>query len=530
MTKFEENCKSLGHKVEIEASNANRTLATQDRINMKKALEELEQLRSFQVSLQQIETKIHLGNLRFIKEAPWNAYGQVHREYHSNTRVQVLQDLQDWACRSDSQRIFWLQGAAETGKSTISYTLAKWLSEQDTSSQVQLGASFFFKRGEGDRGSVALLFPTIAHQLAQRLSPFEELLAVAVKENPDICFKKLGEQLPTLIQGPLSQLPIDTSQKTYAIVIDALDECNLDDIDVALQLWSQTLPPHLRLFVTSRAEPLLKSRFDNISASEHEQLILQDVPEHQVHQDILTFLTTSICQNRERELFKDEPLQDDWPGDDVLEELAKMAVPLFIVAATLSRFISDPSQDPPERLEAIISSNRKLGHFSQIAKTYLPILERLESAFGEQQDKIEVYEEFRMIIGSTIILAEPLSIPALAELLEKPIRTLWLRLRPFSSVIQVLPARSDAPVRPLHLSFAEFLTGGEVEGRPFSIASAVLHGMILDKCLGLLSQEGSRGLHENMCELGYPGQYRQEITLSKVNACFSPARQYACRY
>ncbi|KAJ5194740.1 NACHT and WD40 domain protein [Penicillium cinerascens] len=54
---------------------------------------------------------------------------------------------------------------AGTGKSTISRTVAKSL--KDTN---HLGANFFFKRGEGDRGNAKKFFPTIIKQLMLRKS------------------------------------------------------------------------------------------------------------------------------------------------------------------------------------------------------------------------------------------------------------------------------------------------------------------------------------------------------------------------
>ncbi|KAL4862057.1 hypothetical protein BDV12DRAFT_179329, partial [Aspergillus spectabilis] len=50
---------------------------------------------------------------------------------------------------------------AGTGKSTIARTVARSFKADGI-----LGASFFSKRGSGDRSSAAQLFPTIAKQLA----------------------------------------------------------------------------------------------------------------------------------------------------------------------------------------------------------------------------------------------------------------------------------------------------------------------------------------------------------------------------
>lgn len=128
---------------------------------------------------------------------------------------------------------------AGTGKSTISWTVAQWLADHGRSASIALGASFFFKRGEGDRASAALLFPTIASQLGATIRNFDVLLAQVVKADPQICSKSLGEQFNKLIHGPLQRLRSDTNHSTYVVVVHALDECDKEaDIRTLLQLWS----------------------------------------------------------------------------------------------------------------------------------------------------------------------------------------------------------------------------------------------------------------------------------------------------
>lgn len=51
---------------------------------------------------------------------------------------------------------------ASTEKSTITWTIA-WLFADHR----QLGASFFFKKGEGDRGNASRFFTTIASDLVK---------------------------------------------------------------------------------------------------------------------------------------------------------------------------------------------------------------------------------------------------------------------------------------------------------------------------------------------------------------------------
>src|SRR5439155_1000330 len=77
-----------------------------------------------------------------------------------NTRVELLDQIMKWAKDGNSKPIFWLNGMAGTGKSTISRTVAESFAKQQL-----LGASFFFKRGEGERGNATRFFTTIATDL-----------------------------------------------------------------------------------------------------------------------------------------------------------------------------------------------------------------------------------------------------------------------------------------------------------------------------------------------------------------------------
>jgi pantothenate kinase-related protein Tda10 len=76
------------------------------------------------------------------------------------TRTKLLQEITEWAFSPSSKGIFWLQGMAGTGKSTISRTVAR--SAKDHNGHNHLGASFFFKRGEADRGNAKKFFPMLA--------------------------------------------------------------------------------------------------------------------------------------------------------------------------------------------------------------------------------------------------------------------------------------------------------------------------------------------------------------------------------
>src|SRR5436305_6002595 len=160
---FEQDCNKLGQTLDFDARNCDRMLSGRDRERIEQLqqdLEELKKLHTIQESVKRLGIKIDLDKLPYANGAIFNSYGQVHTTCHPATRVDLLHQIKDWARQPDSKSIFWLNGVAGAGKSTISWTFAKWLTEQEPFGEVDLGASFFFKRGEGDRGSASRFFST----------------------------------------------------------------------------------------------------------------------------------------------------------------------------------------------------------------------------------------------------------------------------------------------------------------------------------------------------------------------------------
>jgi pantothenate kinase-related protein Tda10 len=76
---------------------------------------------------------------------------------HPDMRIDLRDKIKDWARIPNGECIFWLNGKAGTGKSTISLTIAQTFADNE-----ELGASFFFKGEEGDRGKPIRFFTTIA--------------------------------------------------------------------------------------------------------------------------------------------------------------------------------------------------------------------------------------------------------------------------------------------------------------------------------------------------------------------------------
>jgi Fe-S cluster assembly ATPase SufC len=114
----------------------------------------------------------------------------------------LLKQIQEWYQSSAKVPcVYWLNGMAGTGKSTIARTVAYTCDEHE-----QLGASFFFTRDQADLATSERFFTTIAIQLAQKIPGLKPEICKAIKENPDINERLLSDQWRKLICDPLSKL------------------------------------------------------------------------------------------------------------------------------------------------------------------------------------------------------------------------------------------------------------------------------------------------------------------------------------
>ena len=427
----------------------------------------------------------------------------------------------EWAKDGNGKPIFWLNGMAGTGKSTIARTVAQVFADEG-----YLGASFFFKKGEGDRGTASRFFTTIATDLIAYVPVLISGITKAINANPAISEKALKYQFEKLILQPL----LETRQAIpnasgLVIIIDALDECEREeDIKVILQLLAQTkniLPVPLRVFVTSRPELPIRLGFKQMLDGTYQDLILHDIPKETIEHDIALFLEHEL-----KVVSEQRSLPLEWPSKDQIQALVEMAVPLFVFAATVCRYIGEKRDNPKKRLETFLQY-QTVNEVSKLDKTYLPILTQLfddEDGLGKERQT----GEFRDVVGSIILLESPLSIPSLAHLLDIPREDISCRLDSLHSVLNI-PVDEDLPVRLLHLSFRDFLLDIQKCGKnPFWINEKETHKSLASKCLQLLSSP--KGLRQNMCSLASPGILKSEISYQTMSNALSQEVQYACRY
>lgn len=419
-----------------------------------------------------------------------------------------------------------MNGQAGTGKSTISRTAAQAFFDKRV-----LGASFFFKRGEGDRGRATLLFPTIVAQLVHQLPFMAPYVRKEVDSDPSIHQKPLKHQFEKLLLEPM----LKSSQPTMMIIVlDALDECdNLDDVKLVIYLLSQlqvSCSIKLKFLVTSRPDLPIQLSFKDIDGK-YEAIVLQEIPQPVIEHDITVFLEHDLAEIRRaynQSVETDRQVPSDWPGADI-QKLVNMAVPLFILAATICRFLRDRRLGrPQDQLREFL--HRKGSQGSNLDDTYLPVVERLWSGLtGSTRQKVIV--RFKHVVGSIVLLANPLSKTSLARLLGTPLNEVEDQLDLLHSVLNV-PLDRYSPVRLLHLSFREFLIdpekGAEDDKHPFWVDERQSNHMLATKCLRLLSTPNV--LNEDICNLQQPGAARADVAQRTIDMCLPPEVQYACQY
>ncbi|KAI7971161.1 hypothetical protein EIK77_004676 [Talaromyces pinophilus] len=342
----------------------------------------------------------------------------------------------------------------------------------------------------------------------------------AIEDDPDISEKMLREQFEKLILQPLLGTKCGQTS-TMVIVIDALDECEQeDDIRLILQLLPQVQKSNsvqLRFLLTSRPYLPLKLGFKGIM-NDYQGLILHEIPQPVIEHDISLYIKDKFSQLR-----MERSLPSDWPGDETIKTLVQRAVPLFISAATLYRFISDTRWNPQKRLEAILADQTI--YLSRMDSTYMPVLNQLLAGQDEWESQ-QLVQEFKEIVGVIILLAHPLSVNALAQLLKIRISDINNRLSLLQSVLDI-PGGLDAPVRLLHLSFRDFLLDSKKkDSSRFWIDGKATHRKITIQCLEIMNY----GLKKNICNLPNEGTKRTEVDISSVYQYLPSELQYSCHY
>ena len=413
--------------------------------------------------------------------------------------------------------VYWLNGLAGTGKSTIAQTIA-----ERTFADGRLGASFFCSRDFDDRSNLHLIFPTLAVQLARRYTEFRSIFVPLVQSDPEIVHESLYGHMNKLIAQPLIKSAIST-----VIVIDALDECKDEEpASAILTVLGQFVSdiPRVKFFVTGRPEPRICEGFRlPLLAKATDVFVLHGVEPSRVGNDIRLFFRHKFLElsGRRRGL-------DEWPTKEQLDLLCERAAGLFVYAVATVKFIDKQIGNPRKRLDLLLQSPESSAHEGKTklkanATLDLLYMSILQDAFDG--DSPEYDATVCSVLGAVILAANPLSPSAIAQLLRLDTEDVFPLLSSAHSLL-VLHEDVDHPVRPFHKSFPDFITDPtRCTSQRFHISPSDYHMELLVRCLELMNQR----LEKNMCKLpdGVINSEANDLR-GRAEEYIDQSLQYAC--
>ncbi|KAJ6527949.1 putative WD-repeat protein, partial [Mycena vulgaris] len=452
----------------------------------------------------------------------------------SSTRTEILAEISSWINVNNSKtdpadaehaepnrRIFWLNGSAGTGKTTIAYTVAQSCNDREPSI---LGASFFCSRDDANCSNLALIFTTIAYQLALFNPVFAAEVSKVLRAKPDIGYASASYQLEELIVKPLRVCR--DSFMGCVIILDALDECKdpatISTILSALSRHIQDLVPFLFL-VTSRPENHISIAFKSDHLQPNTQkFILHQVKLEVVEQDIRHYLSMKLLETR-----RNYGIQDPWPVEESIDLLARLSSGLFIFAATSIKYIEDRSYSNPRgQLQHLIgpadTSLEGSSPLKRLDDLYTDVLTR---AFPNIS--VSFLGLLKMVLGSIVHLQDPLPSVALETLLglgPGRVRETLLHLH----ALLIVPEEENHVIRLLHPSFADFITNPKRCTIPnYVVKLEEQHTLLAQSCLLAM-----QGLSRDICQIRNTSLLNSEIRdlPARIQKHVPAHVQYACRH
>ncbi|KAG9121357.1 hypothetical protein FRC07_002715, partial [Ceratobasidium sp. 392] len=462
-------------------------------------------------------TNEHLYNTRLeemqpAKEARYD-FGTKEVRRHGctpNTRTLVLQNLLAWANCVTEPKVYWMNGMAGTGKTTIAYTFCQTLKTAN-----QLGASFFCSRQLPGCRDTARIVPTLAYQLARRSLAFRSALCRTLAIDPDICSTSIADQFENLINIPMLEVEQAVRADNLVIVIDALDECSdhtgEQNILDALFRFAVKLP--VKFFVTCRPEHGLVRKALSGEKVVRSIFHLHDIEQSLVEADIETYLRTELTSISlsEREI----------------NQLAKQSGKLFIYAATAVRYLQPDTTScaSRKRLDIILGAATQSS-----SKAYQPLDELytiiLSAALEDPELEPWEAENIKLVLYTVLCAREPMSTNTLACLLRlEDSNEARIAIEPLRSVLY--ESETSSLVSILHSSFPDYMHDPQ-RSREFWCDRASHNATLALRCFETMKNS----LRFNICSLDSPFSLDNSLPdlQSRAERAIPPHLFYACKY
>lgn len=369
---------------------------------------------------------------------------------------------------TDDRPMCWLNGPAGFGKSSIARTIA-----ERCAGEQRLAASFFFLRGAGDRSKIACFIRTLAYHISVSIPATQPLLEDVLRRDPLVLDQSLEDQFQKLLVAPVSALAETVPSMT--IIVDALDECDDGDLAasfieiVTLAAGVRQLP--FRFLFTSRIEEHIRAKFESRIAN-HVVFTLS-LKDYDASGDIRTYYQSCFMRVYEDHLSVMKSVLQPWPSSFDLGKLVEKTSSSFIFANTVVNFV-DKGRMPPNKMLAEALD----GHVGLDALYSQILLPTRGNSLIER------------VVGTVMLLREPLSINYLASLLHLDKATVRHTLLTIQSIL-IIPGSDGEAIQLVHTSLRDFLISKE-RSQELYIDPPTRHFSITIDCLRVMAVSSSK--------------------------------------
>jgi hypothetical protein len=447
--------------------------------------------------------------LAYAHGAGYNATKQC---FHG-TRVEILDEIEQWAHSTEPNvpRVFWLNGAAGSGKSAIAHTTALRFHQRN-----ELGSFLCFDRTYLAECCHEKVFSTMARDLADQYPEVKRSLANLIREKNWLRQTDPIQQWGNLLVKPSAHLPTDHS---ILLVIDALDESGGPQSRRHLLsiLANRTfeLPSNVRILLTSR--PLDDILWALQSCVHIVSKAIDDIPEPSITHDIKSYIFERLAS-----------VDDLFLDDNRLCSLVNRSEGLFQWAFVACEFIQGSSSrlfSPEQRFQQLINSSAS-GAVPSLDELYNTILQ--EICPDNNEDDIQA---FQSVMGQVLGLYEPLSLGALTAIRKQfhsgfDVYDINSVLKHMGSVLSGI-TNHLMPIRPIHSSFHDYLTDPE-RSKKFYIDLSLHRNDLAFATLQVMKAE----LKFNICKLESSYLLNSDVfnLAQKIEQSISSPLSYSCQY
>ena len=321
------------------------------------------------------------------------------------------------------------------------------------------------------------------------------------------------EQLEKLIIKPYQYLH---AVGPLVIVIDALDESGDQSCrrhllrTISTQINENTIPAHLRFFITARPESDILAALASCPHLAHKHI--GDIPVQIADEDIRKFIQSSLGHCPE--------LESLYPNQEWCRLLVQCSQRIFQWAVTACNFIQDDASGLTlrDRFKLLVQpDNSDDAH--PLDKLYRTVL--------EQQFALDTSRShFREVMAVVLALQEPLSMKSLSAIFAGELKFQDI-IKPLESLLGGV-LDEEKPIRPLHSSFRDFLLD-EARSSIFHVRIQPQHSLRLGRASLACMR---KMLRFNICDLKDSRTRNTAIPdlPHRVSKAIPPHLAYSCRY